>query len=262
MELNRVNLIYFSPTNTTQKTLRAIASVFDCEVREYDITTDRSIPVPEFGAGELVIAGVPVYGGRIPAITEEFFRSLQGTGAAAAAVGVYGNRHYDDAVLELADLLKEDGFQFVAGGAFLAEHSFGTQIATGRPDAQDLAKAREFGEKLLAKLKAANELSAVSEPEIPGNRPYKARGTAVNTAAPKTTDACIKCGICVAACPVGIIDAEDPSKITDVSKCQKCYSCVKKCPVQAKYFDDEGVLKSKAFLEANFSVRREPEMFL
>lgn len=72
MELNRVNLIYFSPTNTTQKTLRAIASVFDCEVREYDITTDRSIPVPEFGAGELVIAGVPVYGGRIPAITEEF----------------------------------------------------------------------------------------------------------------------------------------------------------------------------------------------
>ena len=262
MKFEKVSLVYFSPTQTTQKTLRAIASAFDGAVQEYDITTSRDIAVPAFGAGDLVLVGVPVYGGRIPAIIETFIQSLKGEGAVAVAVGVYGNRHYDDAMLELADCLKADGFQLAGAGAFVAEHSFGTEVATGRPDAEDLAKAKQFGQQLFTKLDAAADLSAIAEPEIPGNRPYKERNAAANTAAPKTTDACIQCGVCVAACPVGIIDAEDPSKITDVSKCQRCFSCVKKCPVQAKFFDAEGVLKAMNFLKTNFSARREPELFL
>lgn len=150
---------------------------------------------------ELVIAGVPVYGGRIPLLVEPFFQSLKANGTPAAVVSVYGNRHYDDAVLELADYLREDGFVVCAGAACLAEHSFGHEIATGRPDAEDLAKAKEFGEALRKKLEAAEDAGKLTAPEIPGNRPYKARGTAPNTAAPKTTDACIKCGICVKNCP-------------------------------------------------------------
>lgn len=262
MKISRVNLIYFSPTQTTRKTLRAIASAFSEEVKEYDVTTNREIAVPVFGADELVIAGVPVYGGRIPALVEPFFQGLKANGAPAVAVGVYGNRHYDDAVLELSDYLKADGFIVCAGAAFVGEHSFGNEIATGRPDADDLAKAKEFGEAVCAKLEAAEDAGKLTAPEIPGNRPYKARGTAPNTAAPKTTDACIKCGLCVRSCPVGIIDPEDPSHITDVSKCQRCFSCVKKCPVHAKYFDAEGVLKGMAVLKANCSARREPELFL
>lgn len=109
MEITRVNLVYFSPTQTTRKTLRAMASVFSVEVKEYDITLNREIEVPVFGADELVIAGVPVYGGRIPLLVESFFQSLKADHTPAAVVGVYGNRHYDDAVLELADYLQADG---------------------------------------------------------------------------------------------------------------------------------------------------------
>lgn len=124
MEITRVNLVYFSPTQTTRKTLRAMASAFSVEVKEYDVTTNREIEIPVFGADELVIAGVPVYGGRIPLLVEPFFQGLKANGTPAAVVGVYGNRHYDDAVLELADYLREDGFvvccwRCLPGRAFL-----------------------------------------------------------------------------------------------------------------------------------------------
>lgn len=262
MVISRVNLIYFSPTDTTEKTVRAIVSAFDCEKQEYDITLDRKITVPAFAADELVIAGVPVYGGRVPALVEKFFQSLKASGTPAVVVGVYGNRHYDDALLELADYLKADGFTVCAAGAFIGEHSFGNEIATGRPDTEDLIKAKGFGAEVKVKLDAAASIEALAALEIPGNHPYKERSSAPNTAAPKTTDACVKCGICVKNCPVGIIDPEDPSKITDVSKCQRCFSCVKRCPVHAKYFDQEGVLGAMAFLKAKCSERREPEMFI
>ena len=170
MEITRVNLVYFSPTQTTRKTLRAMASAFSVEVKEYDVTTNREIEIPVFGADELVIAGVPVYGGRIPLLVEPFFQGLKANGTPAAVVGVYGNRHYDDAVLELADYLREDGFVVCAGAACLAEHSFGHEIATGRPDAEDLAKAKEFGEALRKKLEAAEDAgkraTVLTRPEV------------------------------------------------------------------------------------------------
>ena len=88
MEITRVNLVYFSPTQTTRKTLRAMASAFSVEVKEYDITLNREIEVPVFGADELVIAGVPVYGGRIPLLVESFFQGLKADHTPAAVVGV------------------------------------------------------------------------------------------------------------------------------------------------------------------------------
>lgn len=61
---------------------------------------------------------------------------------------MYGNREYEDALLELNNIVVEAGFQPVAGGAFIDEHSFendSTPIAKGRPDIKDLQKATEFG---------------------------------------------------------------------------------------------------------------------
>ena len=46
MEITRVNLVYFSPTQTTRKTLRAMASAFSVEVEEYDVTTNRRSKSP------------------------------------------------------------------------------------------------------------------------------------------------------------------------------------------------------------------------
>ncbi len=52
----------------------------------------------------------------------------------AIAIVLYGNRNYDDALIELKDILELDGFKVVAGAAFIGEHSFSNNLAKNRPD--------------------------------------------------------------------------------------------------------------------------------
>lgn len=64
------------------------------------------------------------------------------------AVVVYGNRDYEDALLELHDILSENGFVVVAAGAFVARHSIFPDVAAGRPDRDDLDRMAEFAERV------------------------------------------------------------------------------------------------------------------
>lgn len=260
MKFRKVNLVYFSPTQTTKKIVEAVASAFGVETVAHDTTLAiGKLEVPTFAADELVIVGAPVYGGRLPAVVEGFYKSLKGNGTPVIPVVVYGNRDFEDALLELCDYLTAGGFSVVSAGAFVAEHSFGPEIAGGRPDAADLAKAKAFGGDAMAKLEAVGAAAELAPVEVSGNHPYKERGPAGGMA-PETTDACNKCGICVKNCPMGIIDPEDPKKI-DASKCLKCCSCIKKCPMKAKEFTNEKFLGIKNMLATNFSARREPTLF-
>ena len=81
--------------------------------------------------------GVPVFGGRIPGYAAEKLTYLKGGGAVALTAAVYGNRAFEDALLELDDCLKAQGFRIGAGTALLAEHSMVRDVAAGRPDNQD-----------------------------------------------------------------------------------------------------------------------------
>ena len=68
---------------------------------------------------------------------------IYGQDSPAVAVVVYGNRDYDDALLELRDWCVAHGFVPVAGAAFIGEHSYSRPdrpIAGGRPDNPDLHK--------------------------------------------------------------------------------------------------------------------------
>ena len=93
----------------------------------------------------MCIRDSPVYSGRVPAVLIDCIDQFEGDGAKAVVVGVYGNRHYDDALLEAADLLGERGFKVIAAGAFIGEHSMAPRVGAGRPDADDLAVAAQFG---------------------------------------------------------------------------------------------------------------------
>lgn len=267
MRQKQLHLIYFSPTGTTGKIVTAIGeALWEGEIpvcRVQDWTKKRPTEGQAFVGTDLVILGVPVYGGRIPLLLEEAIRGLKGNGALCVAAVVYGNRAYEDALLELTDLLTEGGFRILGAGAFLGEHSYGKEIAGGRPDAQDLVVAADFGKRLLEKLlytKKAEELAAVS---VPGNHPYKERNPGGEPWAPKTRETCVDCGICAGVCPMGIIDASDVRQITAPEKCLHCCACVKACPLEAKYMDSAFYEKFRSFLIANYSKeRKEPEMFL
>ncbi len=257
----KVYSVFFSPTGTGRRVSAAVSSAFAAKsgaaVENIDLTFPEARASAALSAaeGDLLILEFPVYGGRVPGLLLDAFGRLKGNGAMAVILAVYGNRHYDDAMLEASDLLQAQGFKVVGAAAFLGEHSLTANVATGRPDEADLAKAAAFGEKLADKL--AGE--AVSEVQVWGHRPLKAKGAPAKLA-PKTKDTCVKCGLCVRSCPMQIISAEDPSVVGE--GCINCHACEKCCPVKAKYFDQEGVLKVIAFLEGNFTARREPEIYL
>lgn len=87
---------------------------------------------------------VPSYGGRVPQAATERLSAIRGNGAKAVLLCVYGNRAYEDTLVELEDTAKQAGFRVIAAIAAIAEHSIARQFATGRPDAQDQARLHTF----------------------------------------------------------------------------------------------------------------------
>lgn len=60
-----------------------------------------------------MIAAVPVYAGRVPNVLLKYLNSMQGYGAKAVPLVLYGNRDYDDALVELTDILRTGVLRFV-----------------------------------------------------------------------------------------------------------------------------------------------------
>ena len=257
----KISTIYFSPTKTTKTIVETIANVFSNEVNTYDITFDRTKEVKNFKEDDLLVIGMPVYGGRIPYLVQEFVKNLKGENTLCIPVVVYGNRDYDDALLELCDYLEEGGFKIVSAGVFVAEHSFGPEIAGGRPNNADLNIAKEFAIK--SKEKIENKTGDFEKLNIPGNRPYKEGAPSPINWGPETLDSCNNCGSCKDVCPMGIIDKENPKLITDLSKCLHCCACVKSCPQNAKVMTSEMYNKFKGFLVSTCSeIQKQPELFI
>lgn len=160
--------IYFSPTGGTKKAALYLAEGLGKEVKEVDLSAP-DFNGAEFKKDDLVIVAAPAFGGRIPALMAERLKCTAGKGAAAVTAAVYGNRAYEDALVELNDALEEQGFEPFASVAVLAEHSMVREVAAGRPDAKDHEELSGFGAQILKKLEAAE----ITRPQVPGNRPYK-----------------------------------------------------------------------------------------
>ena len=107
MKLKGIAAVFFSPTGNTRKAVVEIADVIarreGIAVREIDFTLPRAREeVRKFEAGELVIFGTPVYAGRIPNKILPAVQTLfEGNGALAVPVVTFGNRSFDNALIEL-----------------------------------------------------------------------------------------------------------------------------------------------------------------
>lgn len=251
--MKHVSVVYFSPTGGTKKVSLAIASAMAEDIKETDLCSVHGDC--SFGPEDVVIVGMPVFGGRIPAFGAEKLACCHGNGAVAVTAVVYGNRAFEDALLELNDCLEEQGFRVAAGTALLAEHSMVREVAAGRPDEQDLEDIRSFASKILTKL----DQTSWREPEVPGNRPY--RDWKQMPVTPLTEDTCIACGICAEECPTGAIP-EDAPDTTNPGRCILCMRCISVCPVRARQLPPQaaGMLEQK--LLPFKGIRRENELFL
>ena len=266
MNIKTVKLVYFSPTGTTKQTLEGIAKgIQGKHIERLDLTPPET-KTQEFNElhDELALIGAPVYGGRIPLDAVHRLQRLKADGTPAVVVVVYGNRAYEDALLELRDLALEAGFRPVAGGAFIGEHSYSndeTPIATGRPDGEDLEKALEFGKRIRKKIEGVSALEDVPSLRVPGNFPYKERGKPSKISPVTHETICIKCGTCVSVCPKAAITMGE-TIMTDPDDCIRCCACVKNCTTGARAMEHPRIKRAAEWLYTNYSERREPETFL
>jgi len=266
MNIRRAKVIYFSPTRTTKKIMEDIAAGLQFEtVESIDLTPpEMKTAAPDWISDELVLLGAPVYSGRVSPQAAERIGRFQGCGTPAVVVVVYGNRGYDDALLELRDIAVAAGFRPVAGAAFIGEHSYADSarpVALGRPDQNDLAKARKFGEGIRTKLDAMTPLEADAVLQVPGKAPYKERRKGEPVSPVTREDTCIKCGRCAEVCPEAAITVAD-TVVTETTACIHCYACVKNCPTGARRMEDPGLEKTAKWLSENCSARKEPEIFM
>lgn len=271
MNVDTIELIYFSPTQTTKKVLEGIAQGMQAgSVSHIDLTLPQRMDDPFMrnksrDATKIAIIGAPVYGGRLPKVAVERLYCVRGNGTPAVLVAVYGNRAFEDALLELKDMAEACNFVPIAGAAFIGEHSYSTDtmpIAVGRPDAADMEKAVAFGQQVRERLTqtSRDDLPALT---VPGNYPYKERKPSTETPPAPTTiaDLCTLCGDCADVCPTAAITVGD-TVMTRAAACIQCCACTRVCPTGARVMEDARILRTAAWLYENHSARKKPEVFL
>ena len=251
-----IKAIVFSPTGGTKAVCDILAREIGPDPFEIDLT-DRFADHEQIAlsADDVVVIAMPCYAGRVPALAAERFRRISGQGARAVVVAVYGNRAYDDELVELVDLAHDGGFRVIAGVAAVAEHSIVREYAAGRPDTQDVQDLADIAARIREKLAAADD----SVPDVPRNRPYKDVPAGGNV--PEADAACVHCGTCAAHCPNGAIDPEHPAR-TDAARCISCMRCVSICPAQARRIDPAKTAAIREKLRDVCSVRKAPECYL
>lgn len=276
MGIEKIFAVYFSGTGTTKKVVTQVAkglsSALNLPIDEIDFTTYEARKTSlSFKESDLVVIGLPVYAGRLPNLILPYIKTIKGNGAMAVPIVLYGNRNYDDGLMELKTELDKDGFHSISAGAFIGEHSFSRKLAAGRPDSKDIEVADNLA-SLTAEI--INSLSSEEkllkyELQVKGNMPLspyytprdrKGNPIDIRKVKPKTKESCNKCGKCISMCPMNAIDASDPALVSGV--CIKCCACIKRCPQEAKYFEGEGYLYHMRELEEQYGVtRKEPEIF-
>lgn len=249
--------IIFSPTGGTDKVADQFVQAFGQETKTIDLT-DFTVDFHQISLteGDICIVAVPSFGGRVPAIAAERLEKIHANGAKAILIVVYGNRAYDDTLLELKTILRNSGFCCAAAVAAIAEHSIMHQYAQGRPDYKDLEELSQFAKQIRQHME---EGRIPDDLALPGSSPYREyHGVPIK---PVTKKNCTNCGLCAKKCPVQAIPLTNPSE-TDYKKCISCMRCVSICPAHSRHVSKILTTIAANKMKKSCSMPKKNELFL
>lgn len=245
----------FSPTGNSKKYALMLAEKIKIpyEVIDFTIKENRQKQMM-FTEEDVVLFSAPVYAGRLPNIG--LFENVKTNGALAVCIVTYGNREYDDALLELKNSCEQKGFHVVGAGAFIGKHTYSQYIGANRPNEKDSLKIEELAQYIRNGIQTNQWHDA--ELKVKGKYPYCPNQAIPFT--PQPNENCSRCGSCVRKCPVGAID--EKTFLADSQKCISCFACVKCCTKNARVVENNQYPKLVEKLENNLRyVEKEAEIF-
>ena len=254
MEIGKVCLVTFSPTHTSYRIGEAIAhGIKGGEFLIVDLTL-HGIEQIKFSEDTIVVITVPVYGGHVSPLALKRMEALEAISSPTVIAVVYGNRAYEDALLELNDTVSARGAVPVASAAIVAQHSMLPTVAANRPTDTDYQNLSVFARFAMKKFDDVHPVPV----KVPGTRPYRDWSKMPFT--PVVSNSCVHCGMCIQQCPTKAISATDP-KITDLTKCILCMRCVALCPQRARSLPPPAQEAIEKKLAPVANLRRENEFF-
>lgn len=253
-----VTQIIFSPTGGTKQVADIITEKWEMPVNTIDLSNAKTdYSKLKLKKDTIALIAVPSFGGRVPALAIQRISQIHSDQTPCVLVCVYGNRAYEDTLVELQDTVEKSGFKVTAAIAAIAEHSIMHQYAAGRPDSKDKIELQNFAMRILEKINS--NITEISTLEIPGNRPYKKAGGA--GLIPKADKKCTNCGLCAESCPAQAIRKEN-LRATDSSTCISCMRCVAKCPQSARKVNGALVSAAALAMKKACSTRKENELYI
>lgn len=259
MEFNKASVVYFSPTDSTKNVALQVLAGFEMPTEVVDLTAHSNVLEKEnYAYDEVAIFATAVHGGRVPTVFMNKLQSISGRNTPVVLIVTYGNRDYEDALLEMKDFVEKRGFIVIGAAAVIAEHSIMRSVATDRPNLDDVVEINNFTNQLLFKIEQGDDIVDM-DVEVPGNFPYRIySGVPLK---PKASRKCDKCGECATLCPVEAISVANPSK-TDKDTCISCLRCVKVCKNSARQLNRIVLGGLEKTFIVKYSAPRDAEFFL
>ena len=236
-------LVYFSQTGNTRKAAEAMASGFrDLGYSVRTVPLRKAVP-EDATACDLLGVGSPCFTGQAPTPVKDFLHALPPLADQRAFVFATAGGAPGKVLHDLAHPLRRKGADVVGGTLIRGEcfHPAPCFIGRypGRPNADDLAHARQFAVELAEHVAAGHEGPVASSRHDALKRGwglYDFEGTfvldpVVRLVLPKPKLdrlKCDKCQWCAYECPSGNITMDPYPEIG--GQCIRCYRCLTGCP--------------------------------